>query len=118
MDFFSQWCASMDKGCDRGSTGALKAIASVFEALSTLLQLYGTACAPMLRQYGREVLDFVLRRFPSAQVCMCGRVYLFIHSFTHDRAILPCHPILVIILCYWHLSFHGGISYTYGENLY
>eukprot|EP00903_Cladosiphon_okamuranus_P016144 g14899.t1 len=67
IDFFSQWCESMDKGCDRGSTSSLKPVSSVFEALKTLLQLYGTACAPMLRADGRGVLDFVLRRFTKAQ---------------------------------------------------
>ena len=58
----------MDKGCDRSSTSSLKPVSSVFEALKTLLQLYGTACAPMLRADGRGVLDFVLRRFTKAQV--------------------------------------------------
>ncbi|CAM9964248.1 unnamed protein product, partial [Scytosiphon promiscuus] len=67
IDFFSQWCASMDRGCDRGSTSSLKPVSSVFEALKTLLQLYGTACAPMLRADGPAVLDFVLRRFTKAQ---------------------------------------------------
>ncbi|CAN0089626.1 unnamed protein product, partial [Ectocarpus sp. 8 AP-2014] len=57
----------MDKGCDRGSTSSLKPVSSVFEALKTLLQLYGTACAPMLRSDGSGVLDFVLRRFSKAQ---------------------------------------------------
>ena len=61
----------MDKGCDRGSTSSLKPVSSVFEALKTLLQLYGTACAPMLRADGRGVLDFVLRRFTKAQVSFC-----------------------------------------------
>ena len=76
IDFFSQWCESMDKGCDRGSTSSLKPVSSVFEALKTLLQLYGTACAPMLRADGRGVLDFVLRRFTKAQVRRAVRARL------------------------------------------
>lgn len=71
IDFFSQWCASTDKGCDRGSTSSLKPVSSVFEALKTLLQLYGTACAPTLCANGRGVLEFVLRRFLAAQASEC-----------------------------------------------
>ena len=56
----------------------MKPVSSVFEALKTLLQLYGTACAPMLRAGGVGVLDFVARRFATAQVRRCrvvvGRV--------------------------------------------
>lgn len=70
VEFFSEWCGTMDRGCDRRSTSPLQVVSSIFEALKTLLQLYGTTCAPMLRESGREVLDFILRRFSSAQVCV------------------------------------------------
>lgn len=72
MSSFSRWCRSLDAAAAAdsrsGGTSSLLPLCSVFEALKTLLQLYGTTCAPMLRQHGRAVLDFVLRRFRTAQV--------------------------------------------------
>ncbi|CAM9783719.1 unnamed protein product [Discosporangium mesarthrocarpum] len=65
IEFFSWWCVRLDRSCERG-TGA-QPLSSLFEGLKTLLRLYGTTCAPMLRRHGRGILDFVLRRFSLAQ---------------------------------------------------